>query len=353
MIQPIIADGVIHRLQRLLNDAQSIAITCHRSPDGDAVGSSLALCHVLRRLGKDAIVVTPDMIPRSLQFVPSASSAVVFTQSEARVRGIISAAQLIFCLDFNALHRIDKLGPIVMASTAPKVLIDHHEDPEQIFDLAISFPELSSTCELVFRVLMQMQLLRLVDKWAAQCLLTGMMTDTGNFSYNCEDPDLYEIQASLMRRRVNRQMLYNLAMNTFSADCLRLQGYAIDQKLVLYPDHAGALITLSADELKRYNYKRGDTEWLVNKPLAIPQVQWCVFLREDPECIKVSCRSVGNLPVNDICTKYFNGGGHLNAAGGEFYGTLEQAVEVVEHILPELAPNRQDNSEQQYDDETH
>ncbi|MBO5540469.1 MAG: bifunctional oligoribonuclease/PAP phosphatase NrnA [Muribaculaceae bacterium] len=345
MIQPIIDSRVIDKVQHLLNGVKSIAITCHLSPDGDAIGSTLALCHVLRRLGKDANVVTPDMMPRSLLFLPDVRSVISFTQQEARARKIIEAAQLIFCLDFNALHRIDKLGQLVMANPCPRVLIDHHVDPEPMFDVMISFPDASSTCELVYRVLMQMQLLKLVDRWAAQCLLTGMMTDTGNFAYNCEDPDLYEIQASLMRRKVGRQWLYNMAMNTFSADSMRLQGYAMDQKMKLYPEQHASLIVLTADELKRYNYKRGDSEGLVNKPLAIPGVEWSVFMREDPEYVKVSCRSVGDFAVNDICTKYFNGGGHVNAAGGEFYGTLDQAVATFEQLLLELFPNVPVNNE--------
>ncbi len=338
MIQPIIEQRVIERLQRLINGVKSIAITCHLSPDGDAIGSSLALCHVLRRLGKDADVVTPDMIPRTLLFLPEVKSIVTFTQNEPRARKVIETAQLIFCLDFNTMQRIDKLAPLVMGNPCPKVLVDHHTDPDQDFDLMISFPEASSTCELVFRVLMQLQLLRLVDRWAAQCLLTGMITDTGNFSYNCENPELYEIQAALMRRKVGRQWLYNMSMNTFSADCLRLQGYALDQKMKIYERQHMALITLDAEELKRYNYKRGDTEGIVNKPLAIPGVEWSVFLREDAECIKVSCRSLGDFAVNDICTKYFNGGGHLNAAGGDFYGTMEQAVQLFEQIMEVLYP---------------
>ena len=339
MIQPIIDQQVINKVQRLINGVKSIAITCHMSPDGDAVGSSLALCHVLRRLGKDAVVVTPDMVPRSLLFLPDVRGVITFTQTEARARRAIETAQLIFCLDYNSLHRIDKLGQVVMSNSCPRILIDHHTEPEQMFDVMVSFPDASSTCELVYRVLMQMQLLRLVDRWAAQCLLTGMMTDTGNFSYNCEDPDVYEIQASLMRRKVGRQTLFNMAMNTFSADSIRLQGYALSQKMRLYHEQHASLIVLSADEIKHFNYNRCDSEGLVNKPLAIPEVRWSVFLREDPDYIKVSCRSVGDFDVDQICKKYFNGGGHVNAAGGEFYGSIEQAVNTFEQILIELFPD--------------
>lgn len=336
MIQPLIADNVIDRLRSLINGVKNVVITCHLSPDGDAIGSSLALCHVLRRLGKNAIVVTPDMIPRSLTFLPLMRDVVVYSKSEARARAIVERAQLIFCLDFNDMHRLDKLGELIMLNPAPRVLIDHHLNPSDAFAVKISFPELSSTCELLYRVLLQLRMLNLIDHNAAQCLLAGMMTDTGNFTYGSNNPELYEIQASLMRRHIDRQWLYNMAMNTFSADSLRLQGYAMSEKMQIFKEKHAALITLSQDELHKYNYRKGDTEGLVNKPLAIPGIDWVVFFRQDPEYVKVSCRSRGNFSVNDICNRYFNGGGHLNAAGGEFYGTLEQAVEVYMNILDEV-----------------
>ncbi|MBO7609609.1 MAG: DHH family phosphoesterase [Muribaculaceae bacterium] len=336
MIQPIIADSVIERLRSLINGAKNVVITCHLSPDGDAIGSSLALCHVLHRLGKNATIVTPDMVPRSLSFLPNMRDVVVYTKTEVKARNIVEHAQLIFCLDFNDMHRIDKLGELIMLNPAPRILIDHHLAPSDTFDLMISFPELSSTCELLYRIFLQLRMLNLIDHCAAQCLLTGMMTDTGNFTYGSDNPDIYEIQASLMRRHIDRQGLYNMAMNTFSADSLRLQGFAISEKMQLFPEKHAALITLTRDELKRFNYRKGDTEGLVNKPLAIPGIDWVVFFRQDPEYVKVSCRSRGDFSVNDICNKYFNGGGHLNAAGGEFYGTIEQAEEVFMTLLNEV-----------------
>ena len=276
------------------------------------------------------------MVPRSLSFLPNMRDVVVYTKTEVKARNIVEHAQLIFCLDFNDMHRIDKLGELIMLNPAPRILIDHHLAPSDTFDLMISFPELSSTCELLYRIFLQLRMLNLIDHCAAQCLLTGMMTDTGNFTYGSDNPDLYEIQASLMRRRIDRQGLYNMAMNTFSADSLRLQGFAISEKMQLFPEKHAALITLTRDELKRFNYRKGDTEGLVNKPLAIPGIDWVVFFRQDPEYVKVSCRSRGDFSVNDICNKYFNGGGHLNAAGGEFYGTIEQAEEVFMTLLNEV-----------------
>lgn len=346
MISAIIDDKTIERLRAFINGAQRIVITCHKSPDGDALGSSLALCHVMRRLGKDATVVTPDMAPKSLEFIPGIRELVVFTKHEQRARRVMSEAQLICCLDFNSLKRIDRLAELVEPLNVRRVLIDHHLDPEDSFDLMISHPEVSSTCELVFRVLMQMGLLRLMDRQVASCLYVGLLTDTGGFAFSCDNPEFYEILASIMRRRIDRIALYNKAMNTFSADSLRLQGYAIHEKMQLFPEQGAALITLSREELERFNYNRGDTETLVNKPLAIPNIYWSVFLREDVDKIKVSCRSQGDFSVSDICTKYFNGGGHENAAGGDFYGTLDEAVAVFHQVIADLFP-AQENPDQQ------
>lgn len=347
MISPIIDENTIERLRALINGVSRIVITCHKSPDGDALGSSLALCHVLKRLGKEAIVVTPDMAPKSLEFVPGVRELVVFTKHEARVRNVLRDAQLLFCLDFNSFKRIDRLAELIEPLNVKRVLIDHHLDPDDAFDVAISFPEASSTCELVFRVLMQMGLLRFMDRHAASCLYVGLLTDTGGFAYSCENPEFYEIVASVMRRRFDRIGLYNKAMNTFSADSLRLQGYAINEKMQLFPKHGAALIVLDKDELERYHYNRGDTETLVNKPLAIPEVYWSVFMREDADRIKISCRSQGDFSVSDICARYFGGGGHQNAAGGEFNGSIDEAVEVFHQVLADLAEQKEKTDNQQ------
>ncbi|MBR5684699.1 MAG: DHH family phosphoesterase [Muribaculaceae bacterium] len=345
MISHIIDDTLLIKLQALIGSVQRIAITCHKSPDGDALGSTLALCHVLRRMGKEAVVVTPDMAPRALEFIPGVRDIVVFTRQELRAKHVLNEAQLIFCLDFNSLHRIDRLGEIIEPLKVKRVLIDHHLNPEDIFDISISHPEASSTCELVFRVMMQMGWLRLMDRQVASCLYVGLTTDTGGFAYSCDNPEFYEILASIMRRHIDRITLYNRAMNTFSADSLRLQGYAISEKMQLFPDQGAALIVLDKTELERFNYNRGDTETLVNKPLAIPGIYWSVFMREDADKVKVSCRSQGDFSVSDICTRYFNGGGHENAAGGDFVGTIDDAVAVFYQVLSDLFPV-QDKSEQ-------
>jgi phosphoesterase RecJ-like protein len=276
------------------------------------------------------------MAPKSLEFIPGVRELVVFTKHEARARRELNDAQLIFCLDYNSLHRIDRLGEIIEPLNTKRVLIDHHLDPDDAFDVAISVPDASSTCELVFRVLMQLGLLRMVDRHAASCLYVGLLTDTGGFAYSCDNPEFYEVLAALMRRRFDRIGLYNKALNTFSENSIRLQGYAINEKMQIFPEHGCALITLDREELTRFNYSRGDTETLVNKPLAIPEVYWSVFLREDADRIKVSCRSQGEFSVSDICSRYFNGGGHQNAAGGELACSMDEAVALFYRVLDEL-----------------
>lgn len=344
MISPIIDENKIERLRAMINGVQRIVITCHKSPDGDALGSSLALCHILRRLGKEATVVTPDMAPKSLEFIPGVRDLVVLTKHELRARHVLNDAQLLFCLDFNSMKRIDRLAELVEPLNIRRVLIDHHLNPDDVFDVVISHPEASSTCELIFRVIMQLGLLRMMDRLTASCLYVGLMTDTGGFAYSCDNPEFYEIMASIMRRRIDRIGLYNKALNTFSADSLRLQGYAINEKMQLFNEQGASLIVLTKEELERFNYNRGDTETLVNKPLAIPGIYWSVFMREDSDKIKISCRSQGDFSVSDICARYFNGGGHENAAGGEIAGTIDEAVAVFHQVLADLFP---ENKEEQ------
>ena len=340
MLRRIINDVQVRELRRMLNVAQNIVITCHVSPDGDAVGSSLCLLHLLHRMGKEAHVVTPDMIPSSLTFLPGLKDVVVFTRQELMAKHFMENADLIVCLDFNALYRVDRLSTLLKEAKAKKVLIDHHLDPEDFADLTISYPKMSSTCELLFRLIYATGLMKFMSKWSATCLYTGMMTDTGNFTYNSNDPDLYLMIAELLRFGIDKDNIYNMAMNTFSVDRLRLMGYALSEKMELFPGVGGALIELTHEELVKFHYQRGDTESLVNRPLAIPGIYWSIFLRDDVEYIKVSARSTGDFAVNGYCEQYFSGGGHKNAAGGEFRGSMEDARSLVYDIVANLKENK-------------
>lgn len=339
MIRPVIDNASIEKLRSLFNRVQRVVITCHKSPDGDALGSTLAMCHVLHMLGKEATVVTPDIPPRALAFVPGVKSIVVHSKQPVRVSSLLASAQLLMCLDYNAFSRVDKLGEELAPLRVPRVLIDHHLDPKEDFDVMISHPEASSTCELVFRVLLQLDMLQFVDRFVASCLYVGMTTDTGGYAYSCENAEFFEILMLLMRRHIDRLTLYNLAQNTFSESAVRLQGYALSQKMQLFQPQGVALIMLTREELERFGYCKGDTETLVNKPLAIPEVSWSVLLREDPDKIKVSCRSQGDFSVSDVCANYFNGGGHKNAAGGELEGTMAEAEATFLRMLADLFPD--------------
>jgi phosphoesterase RecJ-like protein len=336
MIENIIDRATSDRLRSLINMAGRVVITCHISPDGDAMGSSLGLCKALRNAGKEVKVITPDTPPKYLMFLPGAENIVVFTRHELYAKNLLANADLIFCLDYNDSKRIDLVAPALLASRAKKVMIDHHLYPDTFPDLVISHPEISSTSVLVYRVLSAIGLLRFVDIDVATALYTGMMTDTGNFSYNSNDPELYRVVARLLEKGIDKDGIYKRVYFTNSVNRLRLNGFALCENLVHYPDHRAALITLTRDELNRYHYQKGDTEDLVNRPLTCPDITYSVFLREETDYIKVSTRSKGDFPVNKLCQEYFNGGGHLNAAGGEFYGTLQEAVDRLLEAMPEF-----------------
>lgn len=325
----------LERLQKYIANSDKIAITAHMSPDGDAVGSTLGLMHLLKNLGKEAQVVVPDDFSKQLSFLPGADSIIIYCRNLKKAKETLSEADLIFCLDYNDTPRIDRMAPDLIDSKATKVLIDHHIDPADFCDILISYPEKSSTSMLLFQVISQLGLYDKLSKDAATCILAGMMTDTGNFSYNANDPDIYEIVALLLRKGVDRNYLSRMLFNVFSESCLRINGYALAKKMQVWKNEKAVLITLTRDELNRFHYSRGDTEGLVNKPLSIPGIIYSVFLREEERYIKVSMRSLGDFPCNEICAKYFNGGGHTNAAGGEFFGSMEQAVTVFKSILPE------------------
>lgn len=335
MITRILNEGSVKELWRMLKSCRRIVITCHVKPDGDAIGSSLGLYHVLSALGKEVRVVTPDMPPKNLMFLPGAKDIVVATRYEEFARKLFADADLVFCLDFNAPYRVDRMQRMLLDSVAPKVMIDHHLSPDPFTTLSFSHPEVSSTSMLVFRLVCRLELFQLIDKNAAKCIYTGMMTDTGNFSYNSNDPDLYIVIAELLRKGIDKDEIYRRVFNTNSASRLRLNGYAIYRKMIIFPEHRAALITLDARELDEFGYEKGDTESLVNVPLSIPEITYCAFMRQDPGYIKVSTRSKGSFPVNRLCEEHFNGGGHLNAAGGEFKGTMQECVDRFISVLPD------------------
>ena len=332
MITRIIDEKSVRRLKELIDDSEKILIISHTAPDGDAIGSSLAAMHVLMSIGKDARVLVPDQPLANLRNLPGAKEITDACRYPDFAAKLFDESDLVLCLDFNEPKRV---APLLESCKAPKVLIDHHLHPSDFAEVSISHPEMSSTCYLLFRVLCRLELFNFIDKNAAECLLAGIMTDTGNFSYNCSDPELYIVVSELLKKGADRDRLYSRLFNTFSANCLRLNSYALLNKMELFESKGAALITLSREELNRFHYSKGDTEGLVNRPLSIPGIRYSAFLREESDFVKVSMRSVGDFPVNLLCSEHFGGGGHLNAAGGEFAGTLDEAAELFRSLVDE------------------
>ena len=326
-------DELVEKVKRLVLVSNHIVITCHVSPDGDALGSTTALCSVLKALGKDAVVVTADCPPRSLMFMPGVRDIVVLTRQAQKAAELIEGSDLIFCLDFNCIKRLDRLGELIGESPAKRVVIDHHLGPEIDCEVMFSYPDATSTCALLYLFLYQAGWARMLNRWSATDLLTGILTDTGGLSYNSNDPDIYLIVHDLLMKDVDKDELYRTVMNTRSETSVRIMGYGQYRMEVIKP-HRMALITLSKEELDEFDYSKGDTEGLVNAPLAIPYVVWSVFLREDaPGKVKVSMRSKDDFFVNRICEEHFGGGGHDHAAGGDFEGSLSEARTYLMNIL--------------------
>ncbi len=323
-VEKILDKEDIKRFMALLEQSEKIVLTGHVHPDGDAVGSTLGLWHLLRHLGKEASVVMPDLPPRSLKFLPSFNDIAVYTRHDPYCTRLVEDCDLIICCDFNTASRQDHLAPLIQGAKGHKVLIDHHQFPDMDVDVKFSYPQMSSTCELAFRVIAACGLYSELNTDAATCLLTGLITDTRNFMVNCQSPDIYEILMKLLEKGADKQRIIEECINACSFDSLKLRSYALSEKLEIFPESRCALITLGRDELDRFGYEKGDTEGLVNEPLNIRGMVYSIFMREDPDCIKVSARSKYDFPVSEICTDLFNGGGHRQASGGEFCGTLAE-----------------------------
>ena len=327
MIKNIFKDEQIAQLKSILEVSRNVVLTCHKSPDGDAVGSTMGFCQVLKQMGKNARVAVPNTPPDNLRFLPQADTMLCADVAEEQeLTRLFDEADLLLCMDYNDVKRIQSLTSYVEQSSAKKVLIDHHMYPKHFCDLEFSFPEMSSTCELAYRLVMAMNLEDKVGKLGASYFYMGLVTDTGNFAYNSSNPETFEIAASLLGYGIDKNGIYNRAFNTQKENSIRLQSYALQHSMKVKREYGVALITISQETLRRYYYTNGDTEGLVNVPLKIPEVFCSVFMREDESCIKISMRSQGEFSVRDLCERYFGGGGHLNASAGEFYGTLEEAV---------------------------
>ena len=339
MLSKIIDQANIDHFAKWLTHAEKMVIVSHVSPDGDAIGSSLGLWHFLNSQDKTVNIIVPNAFPDFLKWMPGSKDILLYDRYRDFANKLIAEADVICCLDFNALNRIDAMKEAVKASPARKILIDHHLYPEDFCSIVISHPNISSTSELIFRLICRMGYFEDITKEGAECIYTGMMTDTGGFTYNSNNREIYFIISELLSKGIDKDAIYRKVFNTYSESRLRLMGYVLTQ-MKTYPEHRAALISLTEKEQNRFNYIRGDSEGFVNIPLSIKNVVLSCFLREDTEkpMIKISLRSVGSFPCNKLAAEFFNGGGHLNASGGEFYGTMEEARKVFEEAIEKYKP---------------
>lgn len=325
----------INDIKNLLdNPPKNILIITHINPDGDAMGSSLALYNLLKNAGHNPSVVTPNDYPEFLQWLPGNDNVLVSMKKEKAVREKIAGAEIIFGIDFNDLGRIKKLGDLVLNSSAYKVIIDHHPFPEPCADSIITDINVSSTAELIHRIIEETGMQEYVDKDVAVCIFTGIMADTGCFSYNSSNKDTYLTVAKLLDYGFDKDKVYYNMYDNFSAERMRLLGYSLNEKMEVYPEYKTAVISLKKEELKKYNFQPGDSENFVNYPLSVKNICFSALFIEKKDHVKASFRSKGGFAVNEFSRRHFNGGGHLNAAGGESYTTLEKTLKIFKDLLP-------------------
>jgi phosphoesterase RecJ-like protein len=313
-----------------------VVIVTHHKPDADALGSSLGLAGYLKKKGHFVQVITPSDYPEFLHWMPGNEAVLAFDKSrEAQIARHIEEAEIIFCLDFSALNRIEELTEFVRKSSARKVLIDHHLEPEDFAEFNQWDARAASTAGLVFNLIADLDDVQEIDPSIAECLYAGIMTDTGGFRHSNTRREEFLIASELVRLGANPTKVSKLIYDTNSLERLRLMGFVLGEKLNVLPEYHTAYMTLSAEELKKFGSQTGDTEGFVNYGLSIKGVRLSVMIYERKDSIKLSFRSLGNFNVNELARKYFDGGGHKNASGGTSGTTLEQTLQKLLTILPE------------------
>jgi phosphoesterase RecJ-like protein len=326
----------VNNLKKIISQPKNIVITTHRGPDGDAMGSSLALYNLLINIGHKVNVITPNDYARFLNWMPGNDTVIEYDGNEEKSILITSKADIIFMLDFNSITRLDNFSQTVSDSKAFKVLIDHHQDPDmEIADLIFSDSTSCSTAQLLYELIEAMNMTNDINMDIAECLYVGIMTDTGSFKYNSTTSRTHNVIANLIDKGARNSKIHDLIYDNSSADRMKLLGYCINDKLLLYPENNAAIISLTDEELNRFNFKKGDTEGIINYALAIKGIIFAVLIVQRGDIVKLSLRSKGNFKVNLIANKYFNGGGHTNASGGMTYMTVNETIKKVESIINE------------------
>ena len=311
----------------MIQKAENIVITSHKSPDGDSLGSSLGLLNFIKNFNANVTVCHPDQAPDFFNWLEDIHEIKLYQNNKHDVEQLVKNADLIFCLDYNSFDRLgNDFGAIVQNSVAEKILIDHHQAPAITGVVSISDTSIASTSELIFELIFQSGNLHLLDVKIAQCLYLGIMTDTGSFRFPSVSSRTHEILSELLKTGLNHSFIHEQIYDSNSIDRLKLKSYAVVEKLDMLPGYPIGIITITKTELDRFNYKKGDTEGLVNTILSIEKIMIAAIFIEHEEGIKISFRSKGDYFVNELAHKYFQGGGHKYAAGGFSSETLDQVV---------------------------
>lgn len=336
MLRDIITDSEAQALLDIVSGTRHAVICCHTNPDGDAIGSCLGLAAWLRYKNVESTVIVPDMFPDYLQWMPGTQTIIRYDKHPEEADRLIALADTIFCLDFNDFHRTERMQQALEQRSTTFVLIDHHLDPKIMGAVMVSRPEMSSTSELVFRIVWQLGDFDAMTSHFAAPIYCGMMTDTGGFTYNSNDPAIFFIISQLLTKGIDKDKIYRAVFHNYSETRLRMTGYVMYHKLVVFPKAHASFFTITKAEQKRFHFVKGDAEGLVNMPLQIKGLLLSISLREDterPGLIHVSLRSVGPHPCNGLAAQFFNGGGHENAAGGRLYCSIDDAVEVAKRAI--------------------
>jgi len=322
-------------IKALLEGCQKVTIIMHRGPDGDAVGSALGWKRILELKGIEAKVIAPDAFPDFLKWMPGADEIIIFERNPSKAKKIADESDAIFCLDFNAPKRAGDASELIARSKKPLVVVDHHQEPADFAHFYYVDSDASSTAEMIYRLCKGLGWKKDIERKAAICLYTGLVTDTGSFRFSSVTPRVMRIASRLMETGMDHTEVYRHVYDSSSLTRLKLQGFALSEKLVHLEDQATAYISLTAEELSRYNFKKGDTEGLVNYALSINGVNLAGFFAEKDGAIKLSLRSRGSFDVNKLAREHFNGGGHQNAAGGRCEESMDEVLKKFEGVAKE------------------
>jgi len=325
----------IKDLKNILSYPKDVVIISHRNPDGDAIGSSMAFRYFLESYGHVVKVIYPSDYPTSFAFIKGIDQCVIYDSNPPLAEELIKKADVIACLDFNSLDRIDKMGSLVADSKASKILIDHHLDPEPFADFELSETTASSTCELVYKFIQLLDEDKKLNTFISELLFIGLITDTGSFKYST-NPYTYEVASSLKKKGADDYKIQDLIHNTMSVKQVSLLGHCLANRMEIIPEYGTGIITLTKQDYSDFDIGRGDTEGVVNYILMMKGMKVAAFITEQPTIVKLSLRSKGDISVQDMARKYFNGGGHKNASGGALYSKLDSVVDKFKAVLPEF-----------------